>query len=110
MSNCKTDPFEIKRGASFHALIQIPTFYADGYFVGWTLKSQARTDKDVLLAELDVTWDNPITTRVLVLKCLDTTTWAIGAAGVDVFLKSPDGYALPTSTAPFYVVQGRTHA
>ena len=111
MTTCNpSEPFAHKRGASFHALIQIPAAFADGHFAGWALKSQARTDKDVLLAELTVAWADPATTRVLVLKCLDTTTWPIGPAYLDVKLTDPDGFVMPTSTAAFYVVQDITHA
>ena len=102
-------PFVHKRGASFHALIRIPSAFGDGYFAGWSLASQARTDKDVLLSDLVVAWDDPVTTRVLVLKCLDTTGWVIGPAQLDVKLTGPDGFVMPTSTADFYVVKDITH-
>lgn len=111
MTTCNpSEPFAHKRGASVHWLINIPPAFADGYFAGWTLASQARTEKDELLANLSIEWADPVTTRVLVLKCLDTTTWAIGAAFVDVKLTDPDGFVIPTSTAPFFVVKDITHA
>lgn len=108
--SCTPETFAHKRGASFHALVNIPAAFADGYFAGWSLKSQARTDADVLIAELTVQWADPVTTRVLVLKCLDTTTWPIGPAFLDVTLTDPDGYVMPTSTVMFYVVKDITHA
>lgn len=107
---CQTDTFSHKRGASFHALVQIPMAFADGHFAGLALESQVRTESDVLLASLAVEWADPATTRVLVLKCLDTTTWAIGPAYVDVKLTDPNGFVMPTSTAVFYVVKDITHA
>lgn len=107
---CQTDTFSHKRGASFHALVRIPAAFADGHFAGWTLASQARTESDALLDDLEVTWADPVTTRVLVLKCLDTTAWAIGTAYLDVKLTDPNGFVMPTSTAIFYVVKDITHA
>ncbi len=107
---CQTETFSLKRGASFHVLIRIPSAFPDGHFVGWTLQSQARTEEDVLLADLDATWEDPLTTRVIALKCLNTTAWSVGQAQFDVKLTNPDGFVLPTDTAIFYVVRGATHA
>ena len=111
MTTCNpSEPFAHKRGASFHALIQIPAAFADGHFAGWTVASQARTEADALIADFTVEWADPVTTRVLVLKCLDTTTWPIGSAFIDAKLTDPDGFVMPTTTVPFYVVKDITHA
>lgn len=107
---CQNESFPLKRGASFHVLIRIPSAFPDGHFVGWTLQSQARTEEDELLADLEASWEDPLTTRVLVLKCLDTNAWIVGPAQFDVKLTAPDGFVLPTDTAIFYVLRGATHA
>lgn len=106
---CKTKPIEIKQGASLRILGRIPTAFADGYFVGWALASQMRNAKTgALLAALNIEWDNPATTRVLVITCDDTAGWAPCEAEFDIRLTSPDGFKLYTRTAQAYVLKGVT--
>ena len=108
-STCKTKPIEIKQGASLRILGRIPTAFADGYFVGWDLASQMRNAKTgALLADLTIEWDNPATTRVLVITCDDTAGWAPCEAEFDIRLTSPDDFKLYTRTAQAYVLKGVT--
>lgn len=108
-STCKTKPIEIKQGASLRILGRIPTAFADGYFAGWALASQMRNAKTgALLAALNIEWDNPATTRVLVITCDDTAGWAPCEAEFDIRLTSPDDFKLYTRTAQAYVLKGVT--
>ncbi|WP_406624930.1 hypothetical protein [Acidovorax sp. SDU_ACID1] len=105
---CQPATFNHTRGASFQVLTRIPSRFADGYFVGWDVKAQARTEKGALLATLEATWEDPDTTRVLALRCLDTSGWEVGPASFDVRMTAPDGFVLYTTPFRFHVVKGVT--
>ena len=88
-----------KQGDSFDYLANIPADFTNGYFVGWTPTAQVRTTFGRLLSELDVSWVDPVTTRTIRLKKIDTATWPLGNAEFDVqFKRISDGYVLSTST------------
>ena len=108
--SCQIASFSHTRGASFQLMARIPSRFVDGHFMDWAPTSQVRTEKGDLVAELEVTWDDPATARVLVLRSLDTSAWAIGAASFDVRLTAPDGFVLHTTPVPFYIVKGVTSA
>lgn len=108
--SCDPKLFIHKRGASFFLLVRIPSAFADGHFAGWVPTAQVRTDKGVLVADLVVAWQDPVTTRILELKCIDTTAWPLGSAEFDVRLTAADGFVVATSTANFHIVREATHA
>lgn len=108
--SCDQKPFTHKRGASFFVLVRIPSAFADGHFAGWVPTAQVRTDKGVLVADLAVAWQDPVATRILELKCIDTAAWPLGTAEFDVRLAGPDGFVVATSTANFHIVREATHA
>lgn len=107
---CNHEPFSHTKGASVLWMLKLPTKFADGYFAGWTPTSQVRTEDGALVADLEVTWDDPAIARVLVLRKLDTTGWAVGHASFDVRLVAPDGFAIYTAPLRLYVVKGNTDA
>lgn len=102
--------FSLPRGASFDLLARIPSRFADGHFAGWMPTSQVRTDKGILVANLDVQWadSDPATARTLRLRQLDTSTWPISAAQFDICLQSPGGVRLYTTAQAFHIVRGVT--
>lgn len=105
------DALEIKRGDSFDYGVEIPAEFVDGHFVGWTVESQLRRNNSQaeLVAQFDVSWDNPVTTRKLRLLKIDTTDWPLGAAVFDVqFTRTSDSYKLSTETAEVLVVKDVT--
>lgn len=99
-----------KRGDSFDRLANIPDTFVDGYFVGWEVTAQVRTAKyEKLLADLECTWVDPVTTRILSVRALNTTTWEVGPAEMDIqFVRISDGYTISTSTIKFEVVRDIT--
>lgn len=101
-----------KRGDSFDRLANIPEAFADGHFVGWTITAQVRTAQyGKLLAELECTWVDPLTTRILSVKAIDTRNWIVGDAEMDIqFVRDSDGYTISTSTVVFNVVRDVTRA
>lgn len=105
-SSCEGQSFEHVRGASFELYVRIPSRFADGHFAGWVPSSQVVTDKWAAVAELAAEWVDPVTARMLVLRCLDTTAWPIGPALFDVRLRRPDGFVLPTTAQAFHIVHG----
>lgn len=105
------DALEIKRGDSFDYGVNIPSEFADGHFVGWTVASQLRSNnsKAALIATFETTWDNPATTRKLRLLKIDTTDWPLGSAVFDVqFTRTSDSYRISTETATVVVVKDVT--
>lgn len=96
-----------KAGASYARLLTIPAEFADGYFVGWTPKSQIRNTDGTLVAECTCTWLDAATTRHLQLVVVDTSAWPVGAlVQTDVeFTRISDGFVLPTTTATLRVVR-----
>jgi hypothetical protein len=101
---------EHKRGDSFDYVTTIPNTFADGYFVGWTVASQLRNAKtNALVADLETSWNDPVTTRNLRLLKVDTKAWPLGQLEFDVqFTRTSDGYTLSTSTVLFTLVKDVT--
>lgn len=98
-----------KVGDSFTRVLTIPTEFGDGYFVGWVPRSQFRDAEGVLIAEVVCEWLDPVTTRVLKLRVVNTTTWPLGTALIDVqFTRTADGEVMSTTTAKLTVVQDVT--
>jgi hypothetical protein len=98
-----------KRGDTFLRVLTIPTEIPDGYFVGWTAMSQARTPNGDLVAEFECAWGDPATTRHLTVKCIDTRGWNLGPVEIDVqFRRDLDGVVRSTSTATITIVKDIT--
>lgn len=99
-----------KRGDSFDRLTNIPSTFEDGHFVGWTVTAQVRTAQyGKLIANLVCTWVDPVTTRILSVKCLDTKAWTLGPAEMDIqFVRDSDGYTISTATLQFEVARDVT--
>ena len=108
MSTCSTTHPTIVRGATLDMLARIPYDFADGYFAGWVPTSQLRNHTDVLIATLDVQWVDAVTTRMLRLKCADTSAWQVGPALFDVCLTAPDGMRLYTTAQRLSITTGVT--
>ena len=99
-----------KRGDSLLLTVSLPASIPDGQFAGWTPASQVRTDKDELVASLDVVWVNPATARTLTLACQDTSAWPVARLLLDVQFTSPAGEVRSTSTVQIYSIRDITHA
>lgn len=108
MSTCSTTHPTIVRGATLDMLARIPLIFADGYFAGWVPTSQLRSHTDVLIATLDVQWVDAVTTRMLRLRCADTSAWQVGPALFDVCLTAPDGMRLYTTAQRLSITMGVT--
>lgn len=106
-----TDPITHKRGDTFDMYVQLPPVFEDGHFAGWTVASQVRTGKGVLLAELACTWVDPLTTRTLNLRAIDTKDWPLEAVRFDVqFKRASDGYTRSSESVLVYVLADQTQA
>jgi len=99
-----------KRGDTFEHLAAIPSTFADGYFVGWTVTAQVRTAKyGALLADLTCSWADPLTTRIISVKELDTSNWEVGPAEMDIqFVRTSDGTTISTNTVQISVLKDIT--
>ena len=101
---------EHKRGSTFDYFVNIPSTFGEGEFVGWAVTAQIRSrPAGTLIADLEPEWANPVTTRRLNLKKIDTTTWVLGNAEFDIkFERASDGYTLTTNTVPIVIVKDVT--
>lgn len=110
MSNAAVPPPQHKRGDSFVRSFAIPDAFADGYFTGWTVKSQIRTAATgLLVADVTTGWLDPATTRNMLLTVTDTTSWKPGLAEIDVqFTRTADGFVMSTTTAQFVITSDVT--
>ncbi len=104
-------PYNHKRGDSFELVCGVPARFADGYFAGYEVTSQIRSQAGVKLADLTCTWLNAATTRSLRLTCIDTTAWAPGIARLDVqFKRTSDGFVTSSTTTQMYILDDVTRA
>ncbi len=109
MSLTPVPPPQHKAGDSFERLLTIPPEFADGFFVGWTPKSEIRNEAGHLVAACQCQWLDPATTRHLSLSVLDTKGWKPGLVEIDVqFTRAADGKVMSTTTATFTVVKDVT--
>lgn len=98
-----------KRGDSFDQIATIPVNFADGYFIGWAVTAQVRTQFGAILSDIICTWVDPLTTRMLNLKAIDTSAWAVGLAEFDVqFRRASDDYTISTETLQINVIKDVT--
>ena len=91
---------EHKCGDTFDYVATIPDTFPDGHFSGWSVGAQVRNAlTGALIAELDTSWADPLTTRTLKLLKIDTAGWTPCRAEFDVqFTRISDGYKLSTAT------------
>lgn len=109
MSNTCT-PDTHKRGDSFDRVGEMPAFFPDGYFVGWTVASQIRTAEGVKVADMECAWLDDVTTRNLRLTKIDTKAWPLGEAKIDVqFKRTSDGFTFSSGTETLWIVGDVTH-
>ena len=109
MSLTPVPPPQHKAGDSFTRLMVVPAEFADGYFTGWTVKSEIRNEAGHLVAACTCEWLDPLTTRNLKLRVANTSAWKPGLAFIDVqFTRTSDGEVMSTTTASFTVVKDVT--
>lgn len=100
---------EHKRGDSFDYVTTIPDTFVDGYFADWVVAAQVRDpSKGSLVAQLDVSWADPATTRTLRLLKIDTKTWPLGSYEFDIQFTRADGYTVSTSTEKLKITKDVT--
>lgn len=101
---------EHKRGDSFDYFIEIPLDFPDGYFGEWGVSAQLRDqENDTLVAQLDAQWADPVTTRRLDLKKLNTRSWPLTSCEFDVqFVRTVDSYTMSTNTVVVEIVKDVT--
>lgn len=99
-----------KRGDTFDLIAPIPDIFADGYFVGWVVTAQIRTAQyGRLIDDLDCTWEDDVTTRLLHIKKFETEDWDIGSAEMDIqFTRISDDYTMSTQTLKVNIVKDIT--
>lgn len=105
-------PIRFTRGASFNALLKIPTSIPDGFFANWTLRCQVRKAGSELstgfIGEVSVSWIDPLTTRTIAIKHDATDNWPLGGAEFDVLFVSPNGEKMYTQKIAFTIQRGVT--
>lgn len=102
---------EHKRGDTFDYIAAIPLTKPDGYFAGFTLACQIRNLRGLVIAEVQAEWIDPVTTRLISLKCdADVTElWKPGPARMDIqFTRTADNYVQSTTTIDIEVVEDIT--
>lgn len=103
-----------KRGDTFDRTIIIPAVFPDGYFVGWVPYAQVKTARySAFISNLVCSWEDPLTTRKLILRDFDTINWPEGNAVLDVQFVLPgvngaEDYSLSTNTIDMTVVRDVT--
>jgi hypothetical protein len=101
-----------KRGDSFDFLASIPPSLVDGYFAGWKVNAQIRTLKyDKLVDTLECEWVDPAVTRTLRLQKMETESWPVGEAIMDVQFTDPrqvPPYVISTTSQKLDIVRDVT--
>lgn len=100
---------EFARGATFEAVMSLPTNVPDNYFNDWQALSQIRKHglltKAGLIGDLDFKWLGP---REFVLSSNDTDKWPLGVAELDVLFTSRQGRRIRTKTVKVKITPGVT--
>lgn len=102
---------DFKRGDSFDQIVPISEAFSEGSFkTGFTITAQIRTKKyNKLISDLSCTFLDPDTTRYLRLMQMNTSTWPLGEAVVDVqFVITDTGYTFSSESIPFTIIQDVT--
>lgn len=98
-------------GDTFDYSVPLPVEeFPDGYFIGWNIASQVRTERyATLVATLDCTWADPVTTRTIKLFNLSTIDWPVVPCVMDIqFTRVSDGYVFSSSVESVNVVKDVT--
>lgn len=101
-----------KRGDTFEYANTIDSSFEDGYFVGWVVKSQIRDAFGVLYSNAECSWLDPLTTRFLLIKVTDTSSWPASAWPLRIdaqFVRPEDGFIISTDTQQITVIQDVTY-
>ena len=102
---------EHKRGDTFNYVAAIPLNKPDGYFAEFEPTCQIRRKNGSIMATVATSWVDPVTTRLIQLKCDASVTelWPIGEAKLDIQLtRVSDGYVQSTTTVEVEVVEDIT--
>ena len=98
-----------KRGDTLDLLANIPSKFADGYFVGYSTRCQIRTEAGALIADTQCDWVDSSITRTVRIFVADTHEWATGPAVFDVQLvRGGDGFTISTNTESMTIVRDIT--
>ena len=108
--SCNLTTVSIPQGGTFEVLASIPMNFPDGHFAAYATQSQLRSLAGGLISTLQLSWADPLTTRVLKLRSNDTATWPIGMAQFDILFTSPTGDRTYTSKQPVLVTKPGTLA
>jgi hypothetical protein len=109
-----SDQVEHKQGDTFDLSGTIDVTLLDQPVLdltGWTGRSQIRTPKGELVAELVFTWLDASQRLVRLSKpATQTLTWTLGNVLIDIELTSPTGDVVSTPTASLTIVRDNTRA
>jgi hypothetical protein len=90
-------------------MADIPSKFADGYFIGFATRCQIRTDTGALIAESQCSWLDPATTRTVRIFVADTKDWPTVSAVYDVqFVRGGDGFTISSNTQSLSIVRDIT--
>ena len=98
-----------KRGASFEAVVRLPSTVEENYFIEWQPLSQIRKEGDMtkegLIGELTFKWLEP---NVMLLSNDETDKWPLGMAEFDILFSSNQGRRIRTKTLRIDIQAGPT--
>jgi hypothetical protein len=101
-----------KRGDTFYYAVPIPLSKADGFYKAFkTPRAQIRSLAGNLVAECQVSWADPETTRVLhlLVGAPIVQTWPLGTLQIDIeFTRLSDLFVMSTMTGTFECVNDIT--
>lgn len=102
-----------KRGDTFDQVLLIPeATFPNGYFVGWEVASQIRTNRGKPIDTFVATWADPVAdTRFLRLFKQETLLWPLATLEVDVqFTRLSDSFVQSTETILVQVLRDVTQS
>lgn len=106
------NPLKFKRGTTFAIVLAVPSAIEDGYFREWEVEAQIRRKGDTtnkgLIGSLSARWDDPTTTRQLIIFNNLTDNWPLGPAELDIKFTNASGYRLRTTTLQLEILRGIT--
>lgn len=100
-----------KRGDTFNYVAAIPLTKPDGYFAEFEPTCQIRRRNGEVLATVAASWVDPVTTRLIHLKCDANVTelWPLGYSKMDIQLtRAADNYVQSTTTIEVNIVEDIT--
>lgn len=100
------------RGQDFNVVLHLPVTVQEGEFENWVPTSQVRRLDNAgpggLIADLSVTWVDPIKAISLHFQFPDTSDWPLGPAELDLVLTSPEGFTKRSLPIRFNITYGVT--